>query len=224
MRILVVEDEPQLNKLIANKLKNNHYTVDSCLRGDDAESYLAGAEYDALILDIMLPGKNGLALLRDLRERGDITPVLLLTAKDSVQDRVSGLDAGADDYLVKPFSSEELMARVRALLRRNYQAASNVFALADLTVDCDAHRVTRAGKEILLTGKEFAILEYFVRNKGIVLTRDKIINHIWNYDYEGASNIVDVLIRSLRKKMDDGYESKLMHTVRGVGYVLREGL
>jgi DNA-binding response OmpR family regulator len=224
MRILVVEDEPRLNQLITTKLKNNHYTVDACLRGDDAECFLTCAEYDALILDIMLPGKNGLAVLRNLRGRGDKTPVLLLTAKDSVHDRVAGLDAGADDYLVKPFSSDELTARVRALLRRNYQAASNVLTVADLKADCAARTVMRGSRQIHLTSKEFSVLEYFLLNKNIVLTRDKIIGHIWNYDYYGASNIVDVLVRSLRKKIDDDHDIKLIHTVRGTGYVLREDL
>jgi DNA-binding response OmpR family regulator len=224
MRILVVEDERRLNELIAKKLKLEHYSVDACLRGDDAQACLACAEYDAVVLDIMLPGAGGLVILRELRARGNKTPVLLLTAKDSIQDRVTGLDAGADDYLVKPFAFDELLARVRALVRRNYQAASNVFTIADLALDCDARTVVRAGQTIECSSKEFSILEYLICNKNIVLSREKISSHIWNYDYEGVSNILDVYIRSLRKKMDEGFPKKLIHTVRGVGYVLREGL
>ena len=186
--------------------------------------YLACAQYDLLVLDIMMPGISGLELLRSLRGRGDKTPVLLLTALDSIPDRVSGLDSGADDYLVKPFAFDELLARIRVLLRRSAGSVSNVYTLADLTVDCDARTVKRGETNISLSAKEFAILEYLIRNSGIVLSRERISNHIWNYDYEGGSNIVDVYIRYLRKKIDDGFEKKLIHTVRGVGYVLREEL
>ena len=222
LRILVVEDEPRLNELITKKLKTEHYSVDTCQRGDDAFDYLSCAEYDAIVLDVMLPGLSGLEILKKLRSKSDKTPVLLLTAKDSIQDRVAGLDAGADDYLVKPFVFDELLARIRALVRRNYQAVSNVFTLADLIVDCDARTVERDTSKIDLSGKEFAILEYLIRNKNIVLSREKISNHIWNYDYDGASNIVDVYIRSLRKKVDNGFQVALIQTVRGTGYVLRE--
>ena len=224
MRILVVEDEPKLNELITARLRREHYSIDSCLSGDAAMDYLACAQYDLLVLDIMLPGISGLELLRSLRGRGDKTPVLLLTALDSIPDRVSGLDSGADDYLVKPFAFDELLARIRVLLRRSAGSVSNVYTLADLTVDCDARTVKRAETNISLSAKEFAILEYLIRNSGIVLSRERISNHIWNYDYEGGSNIVDVYIRYLRKKIDDGFEKKLIHTVRGVGYVLREEL
>lgn len=224
MRILVVEDEPKLNELITARLRREHYSIDSCLSGDAAMDYLACAQYDLLVLDIMLPGISGLELLRSLRGRGGKTPVLLLTALDSIPDRVSGLDSGADDYLVKPFAFDELLARIRVLLRRSAGSVSNVYTLADLTVDCDARTVKRGETNISLSAKEFAILEYLIRNSGIVLSRERISNHIWNYDYEGGSNIVDVYIRYLRKKIDDGFEKKLIHTVRGVGYVLREEL
>ena len=224
MRILVVEDEPKLNELITARLRREHYSIDSCLSGDAAMDYLACAQYDLLVLDIMLPGISGLELLRSLRGRGDKTPVLLLTALDSIPDRVSGLDSGADDYLVKPFAFDELLARIRVLLRRSAGSVSNVYTLADLTVDCDARTVKRGETNSALSAKEFAILEYLIRNSGIVLARERISNHIWNYDYEGGSNIVDVYIRYLRKKIDDGFEKKLIHTVRGVGYVLREEL
>lgn len=222
MRILVVEDEPDLNQLIAKKLKQEHYSVDSCYNGKEALDYFFMTEYDAVVLDIMLPGMNGLDFLREIRKREDTTPVLLLTARDSIEDRVNGLDSGADDYLVKPFAFDELLARIRVMIRRSTGSVSNLFVLGDLQVDCDAHIVTRGGQEIALSAKEFSILEYMIRNAGIVLTRDKISHHIWNYDYEGSSNMVDVYIRYLRKKIDEGFENKLIHTIRGAGYVLKE--
>jgi len=221
MRILVVEDEKNLNRLISDMLKKEHYSVDSCFRGDEAEDYLRGAEYDAIVLDIMLPAKNGIQILRDMRARKDKTPVLLLTAKDSVADRVAGLDAGADDYLVKPFAKDELLARIRVMIRRSSGSVSNVFSVADLSVDCDSRIAKRGESVIQLATKEFDLLEYLIRNAGKVLTREKISHHIWNYDYEGGSNVVDVYIRYLRKKLDEGFEPKLIHTVRGAGYVLR---
>lgn len=221
MRILVVEDEAPLRKVIAEKLKKEHYSVDDCGDGAEALDCLLCAEYDAVILDIMLPQVNGLEVLRRLRAKGNTTPVLLLTAKDTIEDRVTGLDAGADDYLIKPFSFEELTARIRVMLRRSSGAASNVFTVADLVVDCDARTVTRSGEPIALTKKEFAVLEVLVRNTGIVLSREKISHHIWSYEYEGGSNVVDVYIRYLRKKIDAEATVKLIHTVRGAGYVLR---
>lgn len=224
MRILVVEDNARLNELVVKKLESENYSVDACMRGDEAADYLACAEYDVLILDIMLPGTSGLDVLRAMRAKGDRTPVLLLTARDSVGDRVSGLDAGADDYLVKPFAFDELMARVRALIRRGTNTASDVLTAADLAMDCASRRVTRGGHEIALSSREFAILEYLLRNKGIVLSRHTIGGHIWNYGYEGESNIIDVYIRNLRRKMDSAGGEKLIHTVRGAGYVLREGV
>ena len=222
MRILVVEDNTHLNDLVVKKLKSENYSVDSCLRGDDAMDYIACAAYDALILDIMLPGLSGLDILRALRAKDDKTPVLLLTARDSLSDKVSGLDAGADDYLIKPFAFDELLARIRALIRRKTNAASDVFTAADLTVDCATRKVTRGNREIELSSREFAIIEYLIRNKSVVLSRNTIGNHIWNYDYEGESNIIDVYIRNLRRKIDDMEKTKLIHTVRGAGYVLRE--
>ena len=222
MRILVVEDEKSLNKLICQKLKGEHYTVDCCYSGDEAEDYLRCAEYDAVLLDIMLPNKSGLDVLKEMRAKENKTPVLLLTAKDSIADRVAGLDAGADDYLVKPFATDELLARVRVMIRRSSGGTSNIFSVSDLEVDCDSRNVYRGKKTIDLSAKEFDILEYLIRNKNKVLSREKISSHIWNYDYEGGSNIVDVYIRYLRKKIDEGFEPKLIHTVRGSGYVLRE--
>ncbi len=222
MRILIVEDEPELNALLVKQLKAAHYSVDSCLDGRDALDYLRGAEYDAMVLDIMLPGISGLDVLRRMRAKGDRTPVLLLTARDGIQDRVTGLDAGADDYLVKPFALDELLARLRVLIRRISSGTGDVISVADLVVDCTARTVRRGGQPVALSSKEFAVLEYLARNAGIVLSREKISRHIWNYEYEGGSNVVDVYIRYLRKKLDDGFEPKLIHTVRGAGYVLRE--
>lgn len=169
-----------------------------------------------------MPKKDGLTVLREMRQRGDSTPVLLLTAKDTVQDKVTGLDLGADDYLVKPFAFEELIARIRVITRKASGNSSNVFHIADLTLDVASHSVTRGGAAISLSAKEFALLEYMMRNKGLVLSREKIENNLWNYDYVGGTNAVDVYIRYLRKKIDDGRDKKLIHTVRGAGYVLKE--
>lgn len=221
MRILVVEDQPELNGLIAKRLKEEHYSVDACFDGEEAESFLDCAEYDAIVMDIMMPKKDGLAVLRELRGKKDKTPVLLLTAKDAIDDRVAGLDSGADDYLIKPFAFDELLARLRVILRRDTGAVGNVFEVGNLIVDCDSRTVRRDAVSITLSAKEFSVLEYLIRNSGKVLTREKISQHLWNYDYEGESNIVDVYIRYLRKKLDEDYEPKLIHTVRGVGYVLR---
>lgn len=222
MRLLVVEDEKDLNKIISNKLCSEGYSVDSCFDGAEAEDHLAVAEYDGIILDIMMPKKDGLTLLRELRENGNTVPVLLLTAKDAVSDRVKGLDGGASDYLIKPFSFDELCARIRAMLRKTSNAASNVFSVGGLSVDTASKRVSRDGKAIDLSAKEYALLEYMIRNKGIVLSREKIENHIWNFDYEGGTNVIDVYISYLRRKIDSGFEKKLIHTVRGSGYVIRE--
>ncbi len=222
MRILVAEDEKNLNDIIVKELKQNHYTVDACYDGISALDYIEFAEYDAVIMDIMMPGKSGIDVVKEIRKDGKRVPVLFLTARDSIEDRVAGLDAGADDYLVKPFALDELLARIRVMLRRSSGNGNNCFVLANLKVDCDSRTVFRDGQQIRLSSKEFAILEYMIRNKGIVLTREKIEQHIWNYDYEGGSNVVNVYIRYLRKKIDDNYEPKLIHTIRGAGYVLRE--
>ncbi len=222
MRILVAEDEKDLNRLLSTRLKAEHYSVDSCFDGQEALDYLAGAPYDAVILDIMMPILDGLSVLKKLRQRGSQVPVLLLTAKDSVEDRVCGLDAGANDYLVKPFAFEELLARIRVLLRKPQEVPQTICRLADLEVHLDTHQVLRAGREIKLSGKEFALLRYMIQNTGIVLSRERLEQHLWNYDYAGASNVIDVYIRYLRKKIDEGAQIKLIHTVRGAGYVMRE--
>lgn len=224
MRILIAEDEKDLNSLLKKRLENQKYSVDACFDGEEAIDYLAVTEYDAVILDIMMPKKNGLQVLKYIRGQKRHTPVLLLTAKDSIEDRVTGLDAGADDYLVKPFAFDELLARIRVMLRKNSSAETkgNIVTAADLKVDLNTQRVFRGDKEISLSSREFSILRYLCMNKGIVLSREKIEEHIWNYDYAGGSNVVDVYIRYLRKKIDEGFTPKLIHTVRGAGYVLRE--
>lgn len=224
MHILVVEDQKDLNKIIAKRLEKEDYSVDCCFNGAEALDYMETGEYDAVIMDIMMPVMDGIETVRTLRSKKDKTPVLFLTAKDSIADRVNGLDCGADDYLVKPFAFDELLARIRVMTRKSAGECTNVFELADLKVDIGKHIVSRDGRNIDLSAKEFAILEYMIRNKGIVLSREKIENHIWNFDYEGGSNVIDVYIRYLRKKIDDGFEKKLIKTIRGSGYVLREDL
>lgn len=222
MRILIVEDEPDLLDALKKQLQSSGYSVDACGNGLDAEDYLKMATYDAVVLDIMLPGIDGLTLLKKMRAEGNTTHVLLLTALDSIENKVNGLDAGADDYLVKPFAYDELLARLRVLLRRHSGQTTNVLEYGGLVMDLNSRTVTRDGTEITLSSKEFAVLEYLLRNPGRVLSRDKIENHVWNYDFEGGSNVVDVYIRYLRKKIDNGFNKKLLHTIRGAGYVLRE--
>ncbi len=222
MRILVAEDQKDMNRLIVNRLKAEHYSVDGCYNGEEVFDYLACAEYDALILDIMMPVMDGLQVLKKLRSQQNRIPVLLLTARDRVEDRVRGLDAGADDYLVKPFAFEELLARIRVMLRKPAAVQTNICTVADLEIHLDTQQVSRGGKEIHLSGKEFSLLRYMAQNAGVVLSREKLEQHIWNYDFTGGSNVIDVYIRYLRKKIDEGHDKKLIHTVRGAGYVLRE--
>ncbi len=222
MRILVVEDERDLNRIISKRLEKEGYCVDRCYDGEEALDYIRVGEFDAIVLDIMMPKKNGLEVVRTLRKNGDTTPILFLTAKDSIADRVAGLDIGADDYLVKPFAYEELLARLRVMTRKATGNPTNIFQAADLVLDTAAHTVKRNGEIINLSAKEFDILEYLIRNKGTVLTREKIENHVWNFDYSGGTNVVDVYIRYLRKKIDEGHAIKLIQTIRGSGYILRE--
>lgn len=224
MRILIVEDEKSLRTLLERRFTGEKYTVDACGDGREALSYIETGTYDCIILDIMLPGMDGLSVLREMRDRRHRTPVLLLTARDSIVDRVKGLDIGADDYLTKPFSYDELSARVRAMLRRGGEEKTTTLSLADLSMDTLTRTVTRGGKEIELTSKEFALLEYFLRHPGQVFTREQIIGHIWNFDFDNDSNIVDVYVRYLRRKIDDDSATPLIHTIRGTGYTLREKL
>ena len=220
MRLLFAEDEPDLNRIVTAKLTDMGYSVDSCLDGEDALYYLESAEYDAAILDIMMPGMSGIEVLKKIREQGNRVPVLFLTARDSIQDRVQGLDAGADDYLIKPFSLDELLARVRVMTRSRDNQKGSVLTAEDLIMDIAARRVTRGDREIQLSAKEFSLREYLMYNQNIALSREKIEDHIWNFDYEGGTNVVDVYVSHLRKKIDDGEERKLIRTVRGVGYML----
>ncbi len=222
MRILVVEDDISLNRLICEKLKKDHYSVDSCHLGNEALPYIDGAEYDLIILDIMLPHMDGLEILSALRKKNNLTPVLLLTAKDSIDDKVKGLDLGADDYMAKPFAFEELSARIRVLIRRNSKQAQHIYQIADLVLDDKTKTVTRKNSPVSLSSKEYTLLFYMLLHKEQVLSRDTLNQHIWNYDYDGSSNIIDVYIRYLRKKIDEGHEIKLIHTIRGQGYVIRE--
>ena len=221
MRLLVVEDLKDLNEIIVRKLTNEHYSVDACYTGNDALDFIRCAEYDGIILDIMLPGITGIGVLREMRASGNNTPVLLLTAMGTVEDRVAGLDAGADDYLVKPFDFNELLARVRAIVRRGGERAGNVMTSGDLTLDSASRTVTRGGQEIKLTAKEFDILEYLMQNQGRVLSRDKLSNHIWNYDYDGGSNVIDVYMYHLRRKIDRDFDEKKIQTVKGAGYMIK---
>ena len=222
MKLLIVEDEKRLCQTIAKHLKAEGYTIDTCYNGSDAIDYIEGTEYDAIILDIMLPGIDGIAVLKKVRSKKLKTPVLLLTAKNTVEDKVTGLDSGADDYLTKPFTLEELSARIRVMIRRSgVERVDNFLTVGPLTLDTDKKVAIREGKEITLTAKEYSILEYLMHNKEIVLSREKIQQHIWNYDYEGGSNIIDVYIRTLRNKIDAKFDQKLIQTVRGLGYVIK---
>lgn len=224
MRILIAEDERDLNRVIAKRLESDGYRVDCCYDGEEALTCLHAGEFDAVILDIMMPKLSGTDVLRAMRENNDNTPVLILTARDSIEDKVTGLDMGAQDYLVKPFAFDELLARIRVMIRTASGNATNIFTCGDLTLDTKSRTAVRAGKEIALSVKEFEILEYLIRNKGAVLSREKIENHVWNFDYCGGTNVVDVYVRYLRKKIDEAYSVKLIHTVRGAGYVLRENI
>ena len=222
MRILVAEDEKHLNRIISEALTDEGYSVDSCFNGVEVLEHMACAQYDVLVLDIMMPRMDGLDVVRRLRGEGNATPVLFLTSRDSIEDKVTGLESGGDYYLTKPFEFQELLAVIRVMTRKYTGNRSNVFTVADLTLDTASRRVTRAGREIDLTAREYALLEYMMRNRGVVLSREMIENNLWNYDYEGGTNVVDVYVGYLRKKMDSGFSQKLIHTVWGTGWVLRE--
>ena len=223
MRILIVEDDQSLHRIILRRLKEEGYMVDGCYDGEDGLYYMTNEEYDCIILDWMLPKKDGVIVLREFRNLGHQTPVLMLTAKDSIMDRVVGLDAGADDYLTKPFAFDELLARIRALLRRHNNVKENKLQLGDLVMDLPKHTVHRGDKEIHLTSKEYALLQYFLSNQEQVLTRSQIADHVWDYDFDYDSNVVDVYVRYLRNKIDKGFDVPLIHTVRGYGYVMKLG-
>ncbi len=223
-RVLLVEDNRRLSHSLKMSLEDDGYAVDVAYDGVEGQELAEMTPYDVIILDIMLPKRDGLEVCRELRRqrRRINTPILMLTARDTIEDRVKGLDSGADDYLVKPFALEELRARLRALLRRDSEDKSGTLVIGDLVLDPASHRVTRRGVNIELTAKEFALLEYLMRNPNRVITREMAQDHVWSYDYEGASNVVDVYIRRLRRKIDDPFEVKLIETVRGFGYKLHK--
>ena len=222
MKILLVEDEIDLNNIVTKYLKKNGYSVDSVFDGEKALDYLKYGEYDLVILDIMLPKINGFEVIKELRNKGNHTSVLMLTARDSADDKVKGLDLGADDYLVKPFDFNELLARMRAVVRRKYGNSSNNLTIGDLVLDTSKKSITRGEKEIELTGKEYEVLEYLMQNKNRILSREQIKQHVWDYNYEGDSNIIDVLIKNIRKKIDVEDGKQIIYTKRGLGYVIRE--
>lgn len=220
MRILVVEDELDLNHIICNKLTKEGYNVDACFDGQAALDYLETASYDGVIMDIMIPKKDGMSVLKTIRAEGIQVPVLFLTAKSETRDIVRGLDAGASDYMTKPFEFSELLARLRVMLRTVHISNDSILNYGSLQIDTNNHRVVRDGVTVDLTVREYAILEYLVRNKNIVVTREQIRANIWSIDDDINSNVVDVYIRYLRRKIDDPFEEKLIHTIRGVGYRL----
>ncbi|HIX52445.1 MAG TPA: response regulator transcription factor [Candidatus Lachnoclostridium stercoripullorum] len=222
MRILIAEDERDLNRLIVKVLEKEGYGVDACFNGKEALYYLENTEYDAAVLDIMMPGMDGLEVLRAVRKKGLDLPIMFLTARDSIADRVTGLDTGADDYLIKPFDFDELLARIRSMTRKRSSHTSSVLTVGNLTLDTGSHTARRGDRVIDLSAREYAILEYLCMNPGIVLSREKIENHIWNYDYSGGTNVVDVYISYLRKKIDGGCDKKLIRTVWGAGWMIKE--
>ena len=222
MKILVVEDEKDLNRVITKHLKKNNYSVDSCFDGEQALDYVLYGEYDLIITDIMMPKIDGYEFIKQLRVKGNSTPVIMLTAKDSLDDKILGLDSGADDYIVKPFEFDELLARIRVLIRRNYGFATNIIQVDDVVLDISKKQVTRSGESIVLTGKEYEVLEYLFKNKTGIISREQILNHVWDYDYEGASNIIDVIVKNIRKKLDVGSKKPIIHTKRGLGYFVKE--
>lgn len=223
MKVLLAEDEEDLNDIIVKKLRAEGYEVDSSFDGEDALEHLLYADYDVAIMDIMMPVMDGIEALKALRRNKKQTPVIFLTAKDTLQDKITGLDEGASDYIVKPFSFDELMARLRSVVRTAQGNVSDIYELDNLVVDVQSHVVKRNNQKISLTGKEYNLLEYLIMNKNKILSREKILNHVWGYDYEGGNNIVDVYINYLRNKIENGSEKKLLHTVRGIGYVIKDG-
>ena len=222
MRLLIAEDEKLLNKTLTERLSKLGYSIDNCFDGDDALYYIENTRYDGIILDVMMPGLTGFDVLKRIREKGILTPVLILTAKDSDEDIIEGLDKGANDYLTKPFSFEVLCARIRAMLRVKENITGNVLEIADLSVDTTTRIVKRGEKTIELSTKEYSVLEYLMRNKGIVVSKEKIEENIWNYDYEGSSDVIKVYIHHLRKKIDNAFDIKLLHTIKNAGYVIKE--
>lgn len=221
MRLLVIEDDRRLNYALSLSLKDEGYAVDSAFDGVEGQELAEAMTYDAIVLDVLLPRKDGIEVCRTLRRHRIMAPILMLTARDAVADRIQGLDSGADDYMVKPFALHELLARLRALLRRAAPEKSGVLAVGELSADPATHHVERAGQRIKLTVREFALLEYFMRHPNQVLSRDQIETHLWSYEFISASNVVDVCVRRLRRKIDDPFEVKMVDTLYGLGYRLR---
>ncbi len=222
MRLLVVEDEKNLNKTITERLEKAGYTADGVFDGEDALYYIENTHYDGIILDVMIPKINGFDVLKKIRGKNILTPVLMLTAKDTDEDIIKGLDTGANDYITKPFSFGVLSARIRAMLRVKERVTGNFIEIADLKIDTVSRTVTRSGENIELSSKEYAVLEYLARNKGIIVSKEKIEENIWNYDYDISSDVIKVYIHHLRKKIDGNFDKKLLHTVKNVGYVIKE--
>ena len=220
MRILLVEDDARIARFVSQGLREQTYAVDVTADGEDALYKAAVNDYDAVVLDVMIPGRDGFEVCRELRAAGSSVPVIMLTARDAVEDRVRGLDTGADDYLTKPFEVSELLARLRALLRRGHVVRPSLITAADLVIDTRAHFVTRGGRRVELTAKEYALLEYLARERGRVLTRGEIAEHVWDENFDPLSNLIDVNINRLRRKVDDGFSPPLIHTRRGAGYLL----
>ena len=218
MHILVVEDEQRIAAFIKRGLEEEQYVADVAYDGEEALDWAETVDYDLVVLDVLLPKKDGIQVCRELRGRGSKVPILMLTARDAVEDRVRGLDSGADDYLIKPFAFQELLARVRALLRRRGESKTTRLQVGDLILDTLTHRATRGGRDIELTAREYALLEFLMRHPGQVLSRTQIADHVWGYDFFTTSNVVDVYVSYLRRKIDDGFEDQLLKTVRGAGY------
>lgn len=220
MRILLVEDDRGITRFIAKGLREESYAVDITGDGDDALYKLSISDYDAVILDVMIPGRDGYQVCRDMRAAGIAVPVIMLTARDTVHDRITGLDSGADDYLIKPFAVTELLARLRALLRRGQFVRPATIQVADLFLDTRAQRATRSGRDLSLTSKEYALLEYLAREHGRVVSRGEIAEHVWDENFDPLTNLIDVHINRLRRKVDNDFDTKLIHTRRGTGYIL----
>ncbi len=222
MRILIVEDEKKVASFIKKGLEEEYFAVDTAFDGREGLRLITSEEYDIIIMDIMLPYLDGISLIKEIRNRKILVPVLMLTVKDSLKDKVEGLDAGADDYLTKPFAFEELLARLRALLRRNENSKSTKLRAGDLVLDLQSHKVIRNNQEIILTPKEYSILEYLMRNSNKVISRTKLIEHVYDYHFDTETNIIDVYINKVRTKIDNNFDKPLIHTIRGIGYILKD--
>jgi DNA-binding response OmpR family regulator len=222
MRILIAEDDKKVAGFLKKGLQEEHYAVDVCYDGEEALFQAEVNEYDLIILDVMLPKKNGFEVCCEIRRNSIVTPILMLTAKDQLADKIKGLNEGADDYLTKPFAFDELLARIRALMRRAQDYKTKTLVVGELELNPVSRKITRAGKNISLTGKEYALLEYLMRNKGRIITQTMLIEHVWDMNYEGLSNVVNVYINHLREKIDRDFSKKYIHTIRGVGYKIDE--